>query len=233
MTDGIIGTPPDPDGAQALIEAQGEEIFARMKGRKPGVFSNITGQLMDWSMRNESLKVQLFRFVDVLPTLHSSREIARHAARIFGRSGWRPARDRCDGALHHSPKVPWLMAFASRSGVAQMGRTFILARNGRRPFPRCEKCAETPLAFTVDILGETAVSELEAGQYQARYLELIESLSREAAKWPPVPQIDSDDRGEIPRVNISVKLSALYSQIHPRRPGNCHPTHFGAAASPC
>ena len=36
--------------------------------------------------------------------------------------------------------------------------------------------------------------------------------------WPQVEQIDADDQGEIPRVNISVKISALYSQIHPTDP---------------
>src|SRR5262249_5003198 len=63
-----------------------------------------------------------------------------------------------------------------------------------------------------------AVSEPEADQYQARYLELIESLAREAKGWAQVKQIDCDERGEIPRVNISVKLSALNPQIHPTDP---------------
>ncbi len=69
---------------QREIEARGMEIFARMRGEKPGVFKNVTGRLMDWSMRNEALKVQLFRFVDVLPTLGSPREIARHAYEYLG-----------------------------------------------------------------------------------------------------------------------------------------------------
>jgi len=33
-----------------------------------------------------------------------------------------------------------------------------------------------------------------------------------------VTQIDRDDQGEIPKANVSVKLSALYSQIHPADP---------------
>jgi hypothetical protein len=37
-----------------------------------------SGALMDWSMRDESFKTQLFRFVDVLPTLTSSGEASRH-----------------------------------------------------------------------------------------------------------------------------------------------------------
>ncbi len=204
---------------QREIEARGLEIFARMKGETPGLFSqkNVAGRLMDWSMRNEALKVQLFRFVDVLPTLNSSREIARHAYEYLGGgTGGLPAFVQWGVRL--SPKIPWLAAFAARKGVTQMARTFILARNGAEAVPALRKMRSWPLAFTVDILGETAVSEVEAGQYQARYLELIESLAREAKDWPRVEQIDCDDRGDIPRVNISVKVSALNPQILPTDP---------------
>ena len=52
---------------QQKIAARGREIFVRMKGSKPEVFQQLTRRLMDWSMRNEALKAELFRFVDVLP----------------------------------------------------------------------------------------------------------------------------------------------------------------------
>jgi hypothetical protein len=53
----------------------------------------------------------------------------------------------------------------------------------------------------VDILGEAAVSESEAEEYAARYLRLIEALAK-----------------AIPDPNVSIKISALYSQIHPAAP---------------
>jgi RHH-type transcriptional regulator, proline utilization regulon repressor / proline dehydrogenase / delta 1-pyrroline-5-carboxylate dehydrogenase len=209
----------DSGGGGALqreIEVRGMEIFARMKSRKPGVFKNVTARLMDWSMHNEELKVQLFRFVDVLPTLNSPGEIARHAEEYLGDVPGLPSPVRW--GVHVSPRMPWLAAFAARLGVEQLGSTFILARNGAESVSALRKMREHRLAFTMDILGETAVSEVEAAQYQARYLELIESLAREAAGWQMVGHIDCDDRGAIPTVNISVKLSALYSQIHPADP---------------
>jgi RHH-type transcriptional regulator, proline utilization regulon repressor / proline dehydrogenase / delta 1-pyrroline-5-carboxylate dehydrogenase len=204
---------------QPEIEARGREIFDRMQGAKPGVFKNLSGRLMDWSMGNEALKVQLFRFVDVLPVLGSSREIARHTREYLGD----PAAGLPPWArwlARNSGKFSWLTALAARLGVTRMARTFILARNGAEAVPALRKMRDEPLAFTADILGETAVSEVEAAQYQARYLELIESLAREAEAWPPAGQIDRDDHGEIPRVNVSVKISALYSHIHPANPEN-------------
>jgi RHH-type proline utilization regulon transcriptional repressor/proline dehydrogenase/delta 1-pyrroline-5-carboxylate dehydrogenase len=69
------------------------------------------------------------------------------------------------------------------------------------------------LAFTIDLLGEATVTEAEAEQYQKQYFDLITGLSRTVNAWPAVPLIDKDDRGPIPRVNVSVKLSSLYSQF--------------------
>jgi RHH-type proline utilization regulon transcriptional repressor/proline dehydrogenase/delta 1-pyrroline-5-carboxylate dehydrogenase len=216
MRAGEASGKPNTPGALS-IEARGREIFARMKGETPGALKSVTGRLMGWSMRNERLKVQLFRFVDVLAALDSPAEIARHAREYLG--------DGADGlppwlqwGARMSPKAPWLASVAARRGVTRMARTFILARNGADAVPALLKMRSLPLAFTADILGETAVSEAEAECYQQRYLELIETLAREAANWQPVDQIDCDDQGGIPRVNVSVKLSALYSQIHPANP---------------
>ncbi|MDB6019367.1 MAG: rocA1 [Pedosphaera sp.] len=204
---------------QPEIEAQGLEIFARMEGESTGVFTprTFTGRLMDWSMRNEALKVQLFRFVDVLPSLNSNREIVQHAREYLG-NGAAGLPLWMQWGVRLSPIFPGLTAFAARKGVAQMARTFILARNGTEAIPSLRRMRQRPLAFTVDILGETVVSESEADQYQARYLELIENLALAAGRWPQVAQIDCDDRGAIPTVNVSVKLSALYSQINTADP---------------
>src|SRR5262249_39020668 len=74
------------------------------------------------------------------------------------------------------------------------------------------------LAFTVDLLGEATITEAEADHYQGEYLQLVEGLSRDVNAWPEVSLIDRDDRGPLPRVNVSVKLSSLYSQFDPIDP---------------
>src|SRR5258706_12850713 len=110
----ISGKSDPPDSLQREVEARGMEIFARMKGQKPGVFRNITSRVMDSSMRNEPLKAQLFRFVDVLPTLNSPGEIARHAQEYLGAvTAGLPAPVLCGVRL--SPKMPWLAAIAARN----------------------------------------------------------------------------------------------------------------------
>jgi len=144
-----------PPLLQAEIEARGLEIFSRMAQETPGVFSprKLTGRLMDWSMRNEGLKVQLFRLVDVLPSLGSSREVAQHARDYLDTdTAVLPVWARW--SARWSPRFPWLTAWAARQGVRQMARMFILARNGEEAVPVLRQMRDWPVAFTVDILGE-------------------------------------------------------------------------------
>ena len=54
--------------------------------------------MMDWAMHDERLKVELFRFVDVFPTLTSRAEIARHLREYFDQPGARTRRGCCAGA---------------------------------------------------------------------------------------------------------------------------------------
>src|SRR5439155_23937882 len=78
------------------------------------------------------------------------------------------------------------------------------------------------LAFTVDLLGEATITELEAERYQQEYFQLIDGLTRQVNNWPSIPLIDADHHGPLPRVNVSVKLSSLYSQFDPMDPdGTC------------
>ncbi len=50
------------------------------------------------------------------------------------------------------------------------------------------------------------------------YVELIEGIAPTANAWPEVPQIDRAGGEELPRVNVSIKLSALDSQFDPIDP---------------
>src|SRR5881628_3716601 len=72
---------------EAAVQAKGEKLFALMeKQPRPAIFSKkgAYARLMDWSMKDPAFKAQLFRFVDVLPSLHSSAEIIRHLQEYLG-----------------------------------------------------------------------------------------------------------------------------------------------------
>jgi RHH-type transcriptional regulator, proline utilization regulon repressor / proline dehydrogenase / delta 1-pyrroline-5-carboxylate dehydrogenase len=196
------------------IRRKGEEIFKLIEDDSKSIFNKDWwyGRIMDWSMKNEKFKVQMFRFVDVLPYLNSSGEVARHLKEYFADLG-----DDTSGILSFGLGVgsfaPGIMASAIRKNVTQMARMFITGENAEDALPVLRKARENSLCFTVDILGEATLSEKEAIEYQSRYVDLINWLCKDSAKWPDIVQIDSDEQGPIPKVNISVKLTALYSQV--------------------
>src|SRR6476660_10046841 len=71
----------------AEIQRWGNRIFDLMEAAEPPSFFSRKGfysSLMEWAMRDEHFKTQLFRFVDVLPTLESSAEVARHLKEYLG-----------------------------------------------------------------------------------------------------------------------------------------------------
>src|ERR1041385_3054817 len=82
-----IATKTVPVDLERRIREYGEKIFALIDAAEPpSLFSRkgFYGTLMDYSMRDENFKTQMFRFVDVLPTLTSNAEIARHLNEYLG-----------------------------------------------------------------------------------------------------------------------------------------------------
>lgn len=202
------------------IRARGEQIFELMeKSAQPSLFSKkgFYGALMEWSMSDENFKTQLFRFVDVLPTLSSSSQIARHLREYLDNDQVKlsPALRAALTATHFTGG---LLGGGIRSQVTGMARQFMLGNDEREIIKTLKQLQEEDIAFTVDILGETVVSEQEADAYAARYLELIGMLARETASWSRPCKSDLAPGGPLPRLNVSIKISALYSQINPADP---------------
>jgi RHH-type proline utilization regulon transcriptional repressor/proline dehydrogenase/delta 1-pyrroline-5-carboxylate dehydrogenase len=211
---------------QTELEARtllyGREIFGRLDGAAPVPFGPAwwDDQLMGWTMGDEALKVQLFRFVDVLPLLTSPGTITRHLREYFGEAsehlpGWVNAVVR---RLPARGPLAWLVATLARRSAQRLARKFIAGSNLPEALQAVAQLRRRNLAFTVDLLGEATITEKEAEQEQAAYLDLVNGLSQAVNAWPEVDLIDRDEAGPLPRVNVSVKLSALYSQFDPIDP---------------
>jgi RHH-type proline utilization regulon transcriptional repressor/proline dehydrogenase/delta 1-pyrroline-5-carboxylate dehydrogenase len=99
-----------------------------------------------------------------------------------------------------------------------MAERFIAGTKVEEVLQSVTKLRRQGLAFTLDLLGEAVVSETEAEAYQQAYLDLITGLAPQVNQWSEIPQLDRDDQGWIPRCNVSLKLSALYSQFKPIDP---------------
>lgn len=200
---------------QGQIVARGEEIMKRMESQsKASIFSKDFwyGSIMEWSMKNEKFKTNMFRFVDVLPSLNSGDEVARHLKEYFSENG-EALPPVFNVGLGLGSLAPGLMAGAIRKNVTQMAKMFITGETPDEALPVLKKARKNKMTFTVDILGEATLSEKEAQEYSNKCIELVEWLAKDSEKWDEVPQIDRDHEGAMPKVNVSVKMTALYSQI--------------------
>lgn len=200
---------------QAQILAKGEEILKNMEGQsKASIFSKDFwyGSIMEWSMKNEKFKTNMFRFVDVLPSLNSGDEVSRHLKEYFSEDGGK-LPPVFNVGLGIGSLAPGLMAGAIKKNVVGMAQMFITGENPDEALPVLKKARKNKMTFTVDILGEAILSEKEAQEYTSKYVELVNWLAKDAEKWDEIPQIDRDHEGAIPKVNVSIKMTALYSQI--------------------
>ena len=65
---------------QAEVERRGARMFELVDRHPESIFSKagFYQRMMEFSMRDEHFKVQMFRFVDVLASIHRPRDIVQH-----------------------------------------------------------------------------------------------------------------------------------------------------------
>ncbi len=177
--------------------------------------SSVTSdRLMQWAMRDPAFKTQLFRFVDAFPRLSTPDDVHDHLVDYLTQPGVTLPPILQTG-LKAGRLAKGTVTKVVTKLIETMGETFIAGRDGREALGALRRLRSEGLAFTIDVLGEACVSEAEAIVYRDRYLELITTLPQLVAGWDDVDRLDTDHLGPIPRVNLSIKLSALHSELDP------------------
>ena len=193
-----------------------EELFGKVKGKVPGFFksSRWKGRIMDWAMKDEPFKVQLFRFVDAIPSLKTDSELLDLFSEYFyGDSPMLPAALK--RWIPHKG-IPALVAGKLiKANVTALAKQFIAGRTPEDVLGELTRIRKANRCFTIDLLGEAVLGEGEAAVYLERYLELIGSLKSHIFTFDPDELLDSDDKGEIPRGDVSLKVSSFYSHLDP------------------
>ncbi len=239
----------DRTAHEKLTREIGERMFAAMRSARPSLLQARWWEerAMRWLMNDEWLKVQAFRFVDVLPMMNDRRDVAHHLRQYFVHPAVRAARrarltasgapllapladaapapsrmSRLISAVMDfpgvdSPRARLLSGIASNVSVA-MAHRFIAGTRPAEAAAAVRRMRDRSAAFTIDVLGEAAVSEVESEDYQKIYFDLLDELPGLARQWPEVPLIDRANGVALPRVNVSVKLTSLYSQFDPIDP---------------
>ena len=205
------------------IVNRGREFFGSISGEKPSLFNKGAwmGKAMDWSMQNEQFKIQMFRFVDVFPSLTTSKLLTEHIREYFGNEQEMPA------FMSTGAKVAGMLGSFGGAGlnkvltsnIEEMARQFIVGETTKEAVKNLEKLRKDGFAAVVDVLGEATLSEEEAEVYTNTYLELLDALKKEQGSWKGLPGRGGDpnlDWGHAPKVNIAVKPTALFCLANPQ-----------------
>ncbi len=173
--------------------------------------------LLAWAMSNPGLRVQLFRFIDTLPALHSKSEIAAHLQEYLGdESVELPAALKGMLNFANPDSMPGQVAATTVATATEtLAHKYIAGENIKQVLKTIERLRKEKMAFTVDLLGEAVITETEAQSYLERYLDLMQQLTEASKSWTTVPLIDEADGEALPKVQVSVKLTAFYSQFDP------------------
>ncbi len=197
----------------------GKELYQLLGDGKPPAFKKDywSGRVLEWAIKDEAFKVQMFRFVDVFPYLKTSSEVARHLQQYFGEADQMLPRALTRRLLSLSPDSlsAKIAAHLVSRNIRSMASQFIAGESAHDALHPLRRIRKQGAAFTVALLGEAVVSESEADGYAERYLETIRELERDREHWKPLGDDAQRDWGVAPPVNISVKATALYSQLRP------------------
>lgn len=206
--------PKTQEIAKQLLAATKENrsFFAQMRDQM-----RWDDKLLAWAMSNPGLRVQLFRFIDCLPALRSKTEVARHLQEYLSdESVELPSALKGMLNFASADSMPGQVAATTVStAVEALAHKYIAGENVQQVIKTIERLRKDKMAFTIDLLGEAVIAESEAQLYLKKYLELMQQLTEAAKNWKTIPQIDEADGQPIPKVQVSVKLTAFYSQFDP------------------
>ena len=206
---------------EPVIYRIGEQLARLSAGRTPTLFEGRwwSHTALNLAMQDSLFKAQLFRFIDVLPSVTDDEQVVTLAREYLGDGDTALFGTQWGlKALSATSLGARLSGKAIRSQIEHMGRTFIAGATVEEAAPRLTDLWQHGRACSVDLLGEATISDREADRYRDRCVEALTLLGREAAFWPSIPLMERDHLGPIPRVQLSIKVSALSPHLDPIDP---------------
>jgi RHH-type proline utilization regulon transcriptional repressor/proline dehydrogenase/delta 1-pyrroline-5-carboxylate dehydrogenase len=195
----------------------GRRLWRRSRSRRrPSRLAE--DRLMSAMSADRGLQAAAFRLVDVAPACAAPQELADHLAAY----------------LEQLPTPPAVIAggtpmLRSRAGAAAGGRIaavavramadrFIIGEPVASATPTLASLWRSGVAATVDLLGEATVTTAEGERYAARCRRALDELHAASRAWQPRPLLERDSLGPLPRVNLSVKVTALTPLVRAHAP---------------
>ena len=192
-------------GHEARIQFLGERLLEQNDREAKRTGNGWLDALIERAIQDREFRVQTLRFVDVLPMLQDDVALVAHLKEYFSGialpwpavSGW---------SLRHSD-APWAAPIAAplvRATLRGLSRRFMGGSTLPHAIETIARLRNRGMQYSLDLLGEAVVSEVEADSYQRAYLELLAGLQKVG---------NSTDRPD-----VSLKLTSLSARINPADP---------------
>lgn len=208
----------DPAALESRVQDVGRELADALPRGGRGPLRALDDRAMELAAQDAELRAALFRFVDVVPACRSLDDLARHLTAFLDDVDQRPPP--IEAAMKMAGSRPGRAALggAAALGVKRMAHRFIVGDSPADARGVLRDLWADGVAASVDLLGEATVTAGEADRYAARCSAALDDLGEVYAGLDPRPLLEADAAGPTPRVNLSVKVSALTPLLRPDAP---------------
>jgi RHH-type proline utilization regulon transcriptional repressor/proline dehydrogenase/delta 1-pyrroline-5-carboxylate dehydrogenase len=204
--------------AQEQVLALGRQIDEALPARSRAPGRVLDNSLMRMCVSDQHLRAALFRFIDVRPACRTRRDLGEHLTALLSEAAPTSGPGRAAAALSRNPLARPLTALAAGAAVQRMARRFIAGGDVRSASASITWLWRAGIGSSLDLLGEDTVSDAEADRYAARCQEALQLLAHTSRAWPERRLLELDSSGPLPRVNLSVKVTALTPAIRADAP---------------
>lgn len=205
------------------IVQRGSFLFEQIKDKRPSLFDKKRwiGRMMHWMMSNEDFKNRLFAFISVFPSIKTGQSLMQHFREYFPENSnnmpvlFKPLLKIGTYGLIGNKIFQKLIAF----NIKTFGKQFIIGENASQAMATLQKLREKGYASTVAALGEATLTKEEELTYQQTYLKLLDDMAHHKYEWTAFPMTGlsldcAQDWGSAPIMQLSIKLSGLFSKIN-------------------
>jgi proline dehydrogenase len=203
---------------ESELQRIGRSIHAAFPTRSRHPLRALDVKAMEMASEDQELRAALFRFVDVTPACTSLDDLARHLSAYLDEVDERPPPLAAAMRMSQSKAGRTALGAAAAAGVRHKAHRFIVGDTPSAAVRPIRHLWEHGAAVSLDLLGEATVTQPEADRYAERCLDALETLAAAAPSWPEQPRLERDSLGPVPRVNVSVKVSALSPLLRPEAP---------------
>jgi proline dehydrogenase len=200
------------------IQSIGHELADAFPSNARHPVRTLDAKAMEFAAQDAELRAALFRFVDVVPACRSLEDLARHLSAFLEEVDERSPPLGAAIRMADSRAGARALGLAAAAAVRHLAHRFIVGETPREALGTLRHLWEDGVASSVDLLGEATVTVEEADRYATRCAEALRALHEAASRWPATPELQLDSAGTIPRVNLSVKVSALTPLLRPEAP---------------